>query len=83
MQSAALAPHDRVRSIYPRYLADTQFDGPDGLKVISFKDGTPYQGEDLFFDPARSRASLRAARAQARPARPACASTSGASKAPM
>jgi hypothetical protein len=50
MQSAALAPHERVRSIYPRYLADTQFDGPDGLKVISFKDGTPYQGEDLFFD---------------------------------
>ena len=52
MQSAALAPHERVRSIYPRYIADTQFDGPDGLKVISFKDGTPYQGEDLFFDPA-------------------------------
>jgi hypothetical protein len=51
-QSSALAPNDRVRSIYPRYLADTQFDGPDGLKVISFRDGTPYQGEDLFFDPA-------------------------------
>jgi len=51
-QSTALAPNDRLRTIYPRYLADTQFDGPDGLKVISFKDGTPYQGEDLFFDPA-------------------------------
>jgi hypothetical protein len=51
-QSSALAPSDRVRSIYPRYLADTQFDGPDGLKVIPFRDGTPYQGEDLFFDPA-------------------------------
>ena len=51
-QSSALAPNDRVRSIYPRYLAETQFDGPDGLKVISFRDGTPYQGEDLFFDPA-------------------------------
>jgi len=48
----ALAPTERVKSIYPRYLADTQFDGPDGLKVISFRDGTPYQGEDLFFDPA-------------------------------
>ena len=41
-----------MRTIYPRYLADTQFDGPDGLKVISFQDGTPYQNEDLFFDPA-------------------------------
>ncbi len=48
----ALSPAERVKSIYPRYLADTQFDGPDGLKVISFRDGTPYQGEDLFFDPA-------------------------------
>ena len=51
-QSTALAPSERVKSIYPRYLAETQFDGPDGLTVISFRDGTPYQGEDLFFDPA-------------------------------
>lgn len=51
-QSIALSPGERVKSIYPRYLSETQFDGPDGLKVISFRDGTPYQGEDLFFDPA-------------------------------
>jgi hypothetical protein len=51
-KATALAPSDRVRTIYPRYLAETQYDGPDGLKVITFKDGTPYQGEDLFFDPA-------------------------------
>jgi hypothetical protein len=51
-QSIALPPSERVRTIYPRYLADTQFDGPDGLKVIPFKEGTPYQNEDLFFDPA-------------------------------
>jgi hypothetical protein len=51
-QATTVGPNDRVRTIYPRYLAETQFDGPDGLKVISFKDGTPYQGEDLFFDPA-------------------------------
>ena len=50
--SIALAPAERVKSIYPRYLAETQYDGPDGLKVISFRDGTPYQAEDLFFDPA-------------------------------
>jgi hypothetical protein len=51
-QSSALTPSDRVRTIYPRYLTETQFDGPDGLKVISFKEGSPYQSEDLFFDPA-------------------------------
>lgn len=51
-QSIALPPGERVREIYPRYLADTQFDGPDGLKVIPFKEGTPYQNEDLFFDAA-------------------------------
>ena len=51
-QSPGLPPSERVRMIYPRYLAETQFDGPDGLKVIPFKEGTPYQNEDLFFDPA-------------------------------
>lgn len=51
-QSPGLPPAERVRMIYPRYLAETQFDGPDGLKVIPFKEGTPYQNEDLFFDPA-------------------------------
>src|SRR5438477_2479715 len=30
--SIALAPAERVQSIYPRYLADTQFDGPAGPK---------------------------------------------------
>src|SRR3954468_22934765 len=30
-QTIALAPSERVRTIYPRYLADTQFDGPYGL----------------------------------------------------
>ena len=52
-QGAVMAPSERVRTIYPRYLADTQYDGPDGLKVIAFREGTPYQGEDLFFDPAK------------------------------
>jgi hypothetical protein len=51
-QSVALPPAERVRNVYPRYLADTQFDGPDGLKVIPFREGTPYQNEDLFFDQA-------------------------------
>ncbi len=53
-QASALSPPERMKTIYPRYLADTQYDGPDGLKVISFRDGTPYQGEDLFFDPTQA-----------------------------
>jgi len=51
-QTTALPPSERVKTIYPRYLADTQYDGPDGLKLISFRDGTPYQGEDIYFDPS-------------------------------
>jgi hypothetical protein len=70
-QTSAIAPNDRVRTIYPRYLADTQYDGPDGLKVISFKEGTPYQGEDLFFDPAAQPGFV------ARCSRPGAAGTPG------
>lgn len=39
----------RFRDIYPRYLGDGPYKGPDGLAVSLFRDGTPYQGEDLFF----------------------------------
>ncbi len=70
-QSIALAPSERLKSIYPRYLAETQFDGPDGLKVISFRDGTPYQDEDLFFDPAAQPGFV------ARCSRPGAAGTPG------
>jgi hypothetical protein len=52
VQTTTLPPAERVKTIYPRYLADTQYDGPDGLKLISFRDGTPYSGEDIYFDPA-------------------------------
>jgi hypothetical protein len=70
-QSAGLPPSERVRTIYPRYLADTQFDGPDGLKVMPFKEGTPYQNEDLFFDPAAQPGFV------ARCSRPGAAGTPG------
>ena len=70
-QSAALPPSERVRTIYPRYLAETQFDGPDGLKVIPFNEGTPYQSEDLFFDPAAQPGFV------ARCSRPGAAGTPG------
>ncbi|MBX6424753.1 MAG: hypothetical protein IRZ09_02345 [Variibacter sp.] len=42
---------ERIRTIYPRYTSDAAFTGPAGLAGVSFRDGTPYQGEDLFFDP--------------------------------
>jgi len=70
-QAPGLPPSERVRMIYPRYLAETQFDGPDGLKVIPFKEGTPYQNEDLFFDPAAQPGFL------ARCSRPGAAGTPG------
>ena len=42
-----LAPADRVLTIYPRYTAAEAAPGPGGLTVAAFRDGTPYQGEDL------------------------------------
>jgi hypothetical protein len=47
-----LTPAARFRDIYPRYLGDGPYKGPDGLAVSLFRDGTPYQNEDLFFDTA-------------------------------
>jgi hypothetical protein len=49
--SGALSAAERFRQIYPRYFAEGQFAGPDGLIVKRFRDGTPYQGDDLFYDP--------------------------------
>jgi hypothetical protein len=43
----ALNPAERVTTIYPRYLAPTTSAGPNGLMLRAFRDGTPYQGEDL------------------------------------
>ena len=48
----ALAPEERVRSIYPRYASSEPVAGPDGLAVLAFRNGTPYQGEDLVYDAA-------------------------------
>src|ERR1700730_16801679 len=44
-----LAPDTRVRTIYPRYLAQASLPGQDGLTMRAFRDGTPYSNEDLFF----------------------------------
>jgi hypothetical protein len=47
-----LAPDDRMRTIYPRYAAEAPVSGPAGLAILPFREGTPYQGEDLIYDAA-------------------------------
>jgi len=46
----SLAPLDRLKTIYPRYTASEPVPGADRLTLFAFRDGTPYQGEDLAFD---------------------------------
>jgi hypothetical protein len=43
----------RVTEIYPRYLVPEPTAGPDGLTLRGFRDGTPYQGEELVFEQAQ------------------------------
>jgi hypothetical protein len=45
----ALAPQARLRSIYPRYIETQATAGPDGLAIVPFRAGTPYEGEDLVY----------------------------------
>jgi hypothetical protein len=49
----ALPLEERIKTIYPRYIAAEAFEGPAGLATAAFRDGTPYQGEDLFYEPQR------------------------------
>jgi hypothetical protein len=51
--TGALSLDERLRTIYPRYAAEKGFTSPSGLVGIAFRDGTPYQGEDILFDPGR------------------------------
>jgi hypothetical protein len=44
-----LSPVERVKTIYPRYFAAAATAQPDGLTLRAFRDGTPYQGEDLIY----------------------------------
>ncbi len=44
---------ERVQQIYPRYLVPEPTAGPDGLTLRGFRDGTPYQGEELVFEQAQ------------------------------
>ncbi len=45
----SMAPDTLVNTIYPRYLEQTSSAAQDGLSMRRFRDGTPYNGEDLFF----------------------------------
>ncbi len=46
---AVLAPVVRLRTIYPRYIEAQATAGPDGLAILPFRAGTPYEGEDLVY----------------------------------
>ncbi|MGN6311365.1 MAG: hypothetical protein ACTHNN_17645 [Xanthobacteraceae bacterium] len=43
----AMSPETRLQTIYPRYLEPTQSAVADGLTLQAFRDGTPYEHEDL------------------------------------
>jgi hypothetical protein len=44
-----LLPLVRLRTIYPRYIEAQAAAGPDGLAIVPFHAGTPYEGEDLIY----------------------------------
>jgi hypothetical protein len=48
----SLSPAERLKTIYPRYLESAAVAGPEGLSIMAFREGTPYQGEDLIYDQA-------------------------------
>jgi hypothetical protein len=48
--AGALDPAERLRVIWLRYTRDTLSPAPDGLALVEFRDGTPYQGEDLAWE---------------------------------
>jgi hypothetical protein len=48
-----LSPAERLKTIYPRYADAAPIVGTDGLSLQGFRDGSPYQGEDLILEPAQ------------------------------
>jgi hypothetical protein len=47
--AGVLPPLERLRTIYPRYVAAQAATGPDGLAILPFRSATPYDGEDLVY----------------------------------
>ena len=58
----ALAPAERIKTIYPRYLAGSTGSFADGLSLRAFRDSTPYQGEDLIYADSDSDFAARCTR---------------------
>jgi hypothetical protein len=46
---AELPPLERLRMIYPRYIEARATAGPNGLAILPFRNGTPYENEDLLY----------------------------------
>jgi len=46
---SVLTPLERLRTIYPRYIEPQAAAGPDGLAILAFRAGTPYENEDLVY----------------------------------
>jgi hypothetical protein len=44
-----LPPVDRLNSVYPQYVQGKASAGVDGLAILPFRAGTPYEGEDLVY----------------------------------
>jgi hypothetical protein len=44
-----LPPIERLNSIYPQYVEAKAVAAADGLAVLAFRAGTPYEGEDLVY----------------------------------
>jgi hypothetical protein len=67
-----LAPAERTRTLYPRYAAAEPVPGPGGLTLLAFRDGTPYQGEDLIYDAGATAFLVRCSRNRAGPTPGVC-----------
>ncbi len=50
--ATAMPPVERLRTIYPHYVAAEPTPGPPGLAIFAFRAGSPYEGEDVVFDAA-------------------------------
>ncbi|MFL6797336.1 MAG: hypothetical protein ACJ8F3_07980 [Xanthobacteraceae bacterium] len=61
--SSSLSLADRVLTIYPRYTATEATEGPGGLTVLAFREGTPYEGEDLIYNTVSPGFLMRCTRA--------------------
>jgi hypothetical protein len=46
---SVLPPLDRLRDIYPRYVEAQASAGAEGLAIVPFRAGTPYDGQDLVY----------------------------------